>query len=425
MRVTLLAPPTAGPLLAAPGEEAQVLRWSVERPHGAEVALPGVSGFGEVLEAALARATGEALVLLQPDTTRAEVEALLAPLRRDEADVALGRRRAPPLREVAVSRVARLVVDAPVTDLLSRQAAFRVAPLRETALRARGDDAWAELLVKLSAQLYRFTEVPLGASGRRWPARRLGRLARTFLRYATVEDDADNVHEGYSTLAHLEAGAPNYNAWLGERFREHAGARVLEIGAGIGTITAHLARGREKVVALEVDPFYVRRLRNRFRGQPNVEPYQSDVALADWEALAAQDLDTIVLSNVLEHIPDDAGAVRRFAQILPPGGRLLILVPALPALFGTIDQAVGHHRRYTREALRAVLGANGFAVESLDWMNLVGIPGWYVNGKLLRRRVLPPLQLRLYDAVAPYLARAEAKVRLPVGMSLFCVARRL
>ena len=56
-------------------------------------------------------------------------------------------------------------------------------------------------------------------------------------------------------------------------------------------------------------------------------------------------------------------------------------------------------------------------------MNLLGIPGWFVNGRVLRRRVMPPLQLKLYDAVAPLLARAESIVRLPIGMSLFTVAR--
>ena len=54
-----------------------------------------------------------------------------------------------------------------------------------------------------------------------------------------------------------------------------------------------------------------------------------------------------MLSNVLEHIPDDAAAVRRFRQVLPPGGKLVVLVPALPQLFGSIDEAVGHYRRYT------------------------------------------------------------------------------
>ena len=62
------------------------------------------------------------------------------------------------------------------------------------------------------------------------------------MRYATVRDDADNQHEGYNTLERMD-GAPNYNAWLGGRFREHLGRRVLEIGAGIGTMTPELEAG--------------------------------------------------------------------------------------------------------------------------------------------------------------------------------------
>ena len=78
---------------------------------------------------------------------------------------------------------------------------------------------------------------------------------------------------------------------------------------------------------------------NRFRGRPQVVPYLSDVALADFESLKRERFDSIVLSNVMEHIPDDAGAVRRCAQILVEGGKVLILVPALPAIFGALDEA--------------------------------------------------------------------------------------
>jgi SAM-dependent methyltransferase len=131
-----------------------------------------------------------------------------------------------------------------------------------------------------------------------------------------------------------------------------------------------------------------------------------------------------VLSNVLEHIADDGEAVRTFARILPPGGRLIIYVPALPAVFGAIDEAVGHHRRYLPGSLRAAIEGNGFELTTLRWMNVVGIPGWYVNGKLLRRRSPPPLQLRLYDAVAPWLARAESMISLPIGNNLLAVSRR-
>jgi SAM-dependent methyltransferase len=377
------------------------------------------------LRAAIDAVKADVTVIQEPDGrwSPERLTELARPILDDAADVVVATRDDRSTAERALAALARKVAQVTVADPLSTRRAFRTQVLRDTDLKSPGPELDAELLVKVAAQLYRFGELPGHASSSR-VAKDVWTLSRTLLRYATTDDDADNAHEGYTTLARIESGAPNYNTWLGERFREHAGARVLEVGAGIGTITGLLAEGRERVVALEVDAFYVRRLQNRFRGVPQVVPYLSDVALADFESLAQQRFDSIVLSNVMEHIPDDGGAVRRFAQILPSGGKVLILVPALPAIFGAMDEAVGHYRRYTPTTLRSVLEGNGFEVETLEWMNLVGIPGWFVNGKLLKRRSMPPLQLRLYDQLAPWLARAEAMVKLPVGMSLFCVARR-
>ena len=391
---------------------------------GTQVVLaPSEAGRGAALKSALTQVTGEVTVVQEPDPgwQPQQLACLTRPILEGHADVVVASRVGLSTPERALAALARKVAQVEVADPLSTRRAFRTQLLRDTDFK---DDIDAGLLVKVAAQLYRFDEVPAhGSVASRSPAE-VWSLGRTLLRYATTDNDADNAHEGYTTLARMESGAPNYNTWLGQRFKQHAGARVLEIGAGIGTITALLAEGREKVVALEVDPFYVRRLQNRFRGIPQVLPYLSDVALADFEQLAKEQFDSIVLSNVMEHIPDDGGAVRRFAQILGPNGKVLIVVPALPSIFGALDEAVGHHRRYTPASLRAVLDSNGFEVEVLEWMNLVGIPGWFVNGKLLRRRSMPPLQLRLYDQLAPWLARAESKVKLPVGMSLFCVARR-
>ncbi|MBK7858003.1 MAG: methyltransferase domain-containing protein [Archangiaceae bacterium] len=379
---------------------------------------------GDALKTAIEWAEGEVTVLQEPHQAYSleALPKLVAPIKEGRADVVVGRREQRAAPEALLGRLAAWVSDAPVSDPLSGQRAFRSSVLRDVSLKSSGVEVEPELLVKLAAQLYRFCEVPVAGAPTR-PTPVLLRQARKLLQYATTQNDADNAHEGYNTLARMEGGAPNYNAWLGRRFNAHAGQRVLEIGAGIGTITALLAQGREKVVALEVDDFYVKRLKNRFRDQPNVVPYKSDVALADWQRLRAEKFDSIVLSNVLEHIEDDGDAVRRFAQILTPGGKVLILVPALPLLFGSMDEAVGHFRRYTMGSLRKVLEANGFDVQLLEWMNLVGIPGWLVNSRLLRRRAMPPLQLRLYDQVAPLLAAAESKVKLPVGMSLFCVAQ--
>ncbi len=385
------------------------------------------TGKGRAIRDALERVRSDITVIQDADPSYpTEYERLIRPIAQDDADAVFARRTGGgrPLADVALAHLANFVTDAPLVDPLSGQRAFRTEALKSVQLNADGDDIDPEIVVKLSAQLFRFAEVPVELP--RFPRQPLlSQLARarTLLRYATTSNDADNLHEGYNTLARMDSGAPNYNAWLGRRFREHCGRRVLEIGAGIGTITAQIEAGRELVIALEVDRFFVDRLRNRFRGKPHIRPYLSDVALADWEGLRNERIDTIVLSNVLEHIPDDLGALRRFRQILQPGGSLVILVPALPALFGAIDEAVGHHRRYTAESLRRALEDTGFSIDTLEWMNLVGIPGWFVNSRLLRRRSVPPLQLRLYDRLAPYIARAESHVRLPIGMSLFAVAR--
>ena len=233
----------------------------------------------------------------------------------------------------------------------------------------------------------------------------------------TVSPDGGRV-----TLERMEQ-ATNYNAWLGRRYRPHLGRRVLEVGAGLGTITDQIADGRELVLALEVEEHYVEQLRQRFRERPHVKPFLADLARVDFGSLKRERIDSILLSNVLEHLPDDASALRRFRELLDPGGKVVMVVPALAELFGSIDEAVGHYRRYTPTSLRAVMEENGFEIESLEWMNLLGMAGWFVNGRILRRRAVPLLQLKAYDVVAPLLARIESLVRLPIGMSLFTVAR--
>lgn len=392
--------------------------------------LPGVQvlrgqiGKGRAIRAALPKATGALTVLQDPDLSHSpqSYPTLLEPLSRNEADAVFARRPDVSLLDRALSKITHLATEALLADPLSGQRAFRTEALQSLNLVSTGEDIDAELVVKLAAQLYRFAEVQVDSPFRPKLGARLSN-ARTLFRYAALQNDADNQHEGYNTLSRIEAGAPHYNAWLGRRLRQECGLRVLEVGAGIGTITSQLEQGRELLVALELEQFYVERLRNRFRDKPHVRPMLSDVTLTDRELLRAERFDTVVLSNVLEHISDDAASVRTFAEILAPGGRFLVLVPALPELYGSMDEAVGHHRRYTAASLREVLEKNGFTVEKLEWLNLLGIPGWFVNGRLLRRRAVPPLQLRLFDQIAPLLGRLEDTVELPLGMSLLAVGR--
>lgn len=387
-----------------------------------------VVGKGSAIRQALPLLAGEVTVIQDPDPaySTSTYPQLAAPIRGDAADAVFGARglSGRPLQDRALSKFTQFITEAPLTDPLSGQRAFRTEALRKLHLTSTGEDIDAEIVVKLSAHLYRLAEVPIEVSGApRTPASAHLQRARTLLRYATVQNDADNQHEGYNTLARME-GAPNYNAWIGRMLARYCGSRILEVGAGIGTITEQIEPGRELLIALEVDPFYVERLENRFRNKRHVRPMLTDVATADWKGLRSERLDTVVLTNVLEHIEDDVQALRNFRDTLLPGGRVVILVPALPALFGSMDEAVGHFRRYTPERLRAALEDAGFEIERLEWMNLAGIPGWWLNSRVFRRRAVPPLQLRLYDTFAPLLARAEELLpTLPIGMSLFAVGR--
>jgi SAM-dependent methyltransferase len=396
---------------------------------GARVAT--ASGKGAAIRSALSQVGSPVTVIHDAGfgLSPALHENLAAPILSDEADAVYGKRSfidrtLGGIVDRAIVRVTRFVADAPISDPLTGIRAFRTVALKNISLQSDGANIDVEILYKLSAQLYRLAEVAIdpNLSQTRSTVQAQLERARGLLRYASIHNDADNQHDGYNTLVRLD-GANNYNAWIGQQMRPFLGKRVLEVGAGIGTITRQIAVGRELVIALEVDQFYVERLKNAFRNQPNVRPYLSGVERADWERLALEDLDTIVASNVIEHLRDDAQAVRNFRRVLKPGGRVVIWVPALPQLYGSIDEAVGHFRRYTKNSLRAVLEGNGFVVERIDWMNVAGIPAWFFNGRVLRRRAVPPLQLRVYDWFAPMLAKAENRFNMPFGMSLFAVAR--
>ncbi|HUK14242.1 MAG TPA: class I SAM-dependent methyltransferase, partial [Thermoanaerobaculaceae bacterium] len=134
--------------------------------------------------------------------------------------------------------------------------------------------------------------------------------------------------------------------------------------------------------------------------------------------------DVVICLNVLEHIADDTAALGQIARWLRPGGKLLLQVPAHPALFGAVDRALGHFRRYTRRDLSALLRRSGFQLTlEPTYLFLLAIPGWWWCGRVRKLSVVPQSTALVANAVASVSRALERVVRLPLGLTLVTVAR--
>lgn len=202
-----------------------------------------------------------------------------------------------------------------------------------------------------------------------------------------------------------------------DRLHRWVGKRVLEIGSGIGNLSIYLVDS-ERLVLTDTRQEYLDRLRNRFGGHPNIEVAR--LSLPNEHDLGGQRFDTIICLNVLEHVEDDAGSLEAMRRLLVPSGRLVLLVPALPALYGALDKALGHHRRYARAELASKIERAGFRLSHVEYFNAAGILGWWFTGRVLRRGVIPSGSLRLYDALVP-LFRLERLIPWRLGQSLIAI----
>ncbi len=216
------------------------------------------------------------------------------------------------------------------------------------------------------------------------------------------------------------AEAVNYRHWLVDLAVPHLTGPTLEIGSGLGDYAEDWADRGVQLTASEADPHRLAALRERFAADPRVGVRELGVPI-DVEA----DYAAVVAYNVLEHVPDDLAAVRAFAGLVRPGGAVVLVVPALPALMSAFDRAIGHQRRYRRAGLAAVLAAAGLEVQRLHHLNLPGVPAWFVGMRLLRMTPSAGPALRAWDGlVVPVARRLERRWTPPVGQSLFAVARR-
>jgi SAM-dependent methyltransferase len=216
-----------------------------------------------------------------------------------------------------------------------------------------------------------------------------------------------------------------YDAWLFEEFKPYLGRRIIEIGCGLGNLTRHFL-DCDLAVGIDTSDHSVAEVQRRYAGHANVEAF--DLSITDPQVLALMEkrFDTAVSLNVFEHIEDDELALRHTWHLLQPGaGTLILIVPAHPWLYGTMDRSIGHYRRYTKSTLGRKLERLGFRVLHQKYINALGALGWLVNGRILRRTVPPTGQLQTFNALVPSLQRLESLLPPPFGISLLAIAKKV
>jgi glycosyltransferase involved in cell wall biosynthesis len=411
--------------------------------NGVRVLLqPRNIGKGAAVWAGMRASTGDLVVIQDADLEYdpEDYPVLLGPILAGKADVVYGSRflGSPHGHRVLyfwhtvgnrlLTLMSNVFTDLNLSDMETCYKLMSRGVVDRLDLRSQRFGIEPEITCKVARMRARIYEVPISYNGRTYEeGKKIGwkdafQAVWTILKYFRWEAPESDV--GAITLRRMGALSV-YNRWLHDRFAAWLGSRVLEVGSGVGNQTRFFA-DKERVVASDIEPHYVRELRTRFEKQGNVRvaSFRFPLTAEDRGDLESERIDTIVCLNVLEHIEDDRGTLVDFFRVLQPGGHLALLVPALPGLYGSLDENLHHYRRYDKGALATLVTRVGFAVESVRYLNRPGVLGWWLNSRVLKRRVLPKRQLGAFKWVMPLL-RAEEKTEPSFGMSLLVLARKL
>jgi SAM-dependent methyltransferase len=143
---------------------------------------------------------------------------------------------------------------------------------------------------------------------------------------------------------------------------------------------------------------------------------------SDFEGLE-DSFDTVLSLNVLEYREDPGEVLRNLRACLKPGGLLIVLVPQKASLYGSIDRAMGHKRRFDQEEMTKLLWQNGLKVEKIYDFNKIGAPAWWVYSRLARRDYINKFTLKIFDKTV-WLWKRVDKILPWRGLSLIAVARK-
>ncbi|HJX66460.1 MAG TPA: glycosyltransferase [Polyangia bacterium] len=311
-----------------------------------------------------------------------------------------------------------------LTDMETCYKAVRTDLLRSIPIVSNDFRLEPELTIKLAKRGARIFEVPISYSGRTYQEGkkinwRDGIQALSAIVRFGIGDDLFTGDEHGSHTRNRLSRAPRFNAWMGAVVRPYCGQRVLEIGSGTGNLTRELVP-RELYVATDISPLYLDSLKGLTHDRPYLRVAATDVTKPETFPQVPGGFDTVVCLNVIEYVDDDRAALENIRRALTPDGCAIVLVPHGPQIQGTLDEVLGHRRRYTLESLRQVAEQAGFKVRETILFNRVGWAAWWLNGKVLKRRVFGLGQIFALNTLMPVFRRVDERLPFP-SLSLIAI----
>jgi SAM-dependent methyltransferase len=192
------------------------------------------------------------------------------------------------------------------------------------------------------------------------------------------------------TMSSAMASVTRYHEYLWSFVQPRLGRRVMEIGVGFGQYTRRMLVEQRSVLGCDLDNGHLQELaKSAPTALLETQCLNLETPAAARAKCVAFAPDTVILLNVLEHIGPHVEALTFLREVTAPGGRIVIIVPALGALYNGLDREAGHYRRYQRYSLERTLLDAGWEVETTRYINLPGVPGWLVAGWLSRMSRAP------------------------------------
>jgi 2-polyprenyl-3-methyl-5-hydroxy-6-metoxy-1,4-benzoquinol methylase len=232
---------------------------------------------------------------------------------------------------------------------------------------------------------------------------------------------------GQKTLETISA-ATRFNEWMFKTIKPFCKGHVLEVGCGIGNISKLLIKNKFQTSLSDYSDQYFDILRKQFSDNGQVENiYKVDLAVEEFGSAYPELLnkfDTIIAMNVVEHIQDDHLAIRNCRKMLAPNGHLIILVPAYSFLFNSFDRELVHFRRYNKKTLTKLFTDEKLEIIHKQYFNAAGIAGWYINGSLLKKKLIPEDQMKIFDKLVPAFKVTDKLIMNRFGLSVIHVGRK-